>query len=157
MTDGQRAAFWAHIKQVGECWEWDAALFHNGYGQFQRVRLYGKWESRAHRIAWILKNGPVPDELQILHTCDNRKCCHSLHLYPGTPQKNSQDMVDRDRQTDGANTPRGGKHYRAKLTTEQVQVIRGAVELGCPQVALAKQFGISPQAVNRIVKNQTWK
>ena len=45
----------------------------------------------AHRIAWIVVNGPVPDGLYILHGCDNPACFNPKHLFLGTQADNIRD------------------------------------------------------------------
>lgn len=35
---------------------------------------------QAHRVAWILANGPVPEGLVLDHLCRNRACCEVTHL-----------------------------------------------------------------------------
>jgi hypothetical protein len=86
--------FWSKV-DVGEeddCWEW------TGY----RYRKYGRFNfesvSRlAHRVAWILLHGPLPDEQKVLHSCDNPPCCNPLHLFVGTQTDNMQDMIAKGR------------------------------------------------------------
>lgn len=36
----------------------------------------------AHRFAYELLVGPVPDGLQLDHLCRNRACCNPEHLEP---------------------------------------------------------------------------
>lgn len=58
------------------CWEWDGAILKNGYGQLKGVKKV----EYAHRIAYALFYGPVPDGLVIDHLCRNRGCVNPLHL-----------------------------------------------------------------------------
>ncbi|MFB9187253.1 HNH endonuclease signature motif containing protein [Dactylosporangium sucinum] len=52
----------------------------------------------AHRVAWEVANGqPIPDGLQVLHSCDNPPCCNPAHLSIGTQAENMQQMVARGR------------------------------------------------------------
>lgn len=71
--------------QRGEngCLNWTGKL-DNGYGRFW---LAGK-TTIAHRIAWQIANGPVPDGLQIDHLCRNRNCVEPTHLEPVTLAEN---------------------------------------------------------------------
>jgi hypothetical protein len=84
--------FWAKMTQPSPtaCWEWLGAKDRDGYGYHWRVR-------RAHRTAWVLKCGPIPKGLWVLHTCDNPSCCNPAHLYLGTVQDNVRDRDERGR------------------------------------------------------------
>ncbi len=88
--------FWSKVRRSRACWEWTGAT-RNGYGAFsvgnrQENRLLG-----AHRIAWEIQFGAVPDGLHVLHKCDNRKCVRPAHLFVGTPKDNLDDMSSKDR------------------------------------------------------------
>lgn len=65
----------------GACWLWRGHLTRGGYGQF---------ESRvAHRAAYELFVGPIPDGLQLDHLCRVRNCVNPTHLEPVTAQENT--------------------------------------------------------------------
>ena len=53
--------------------------------------------ARAHRIAWIEKNGPIPKGKFICHRCDNPSCMNVDHLFLGSPRDNSIDMAQKGR------------------------------------------------------------
>jgi hypothetical protein len=72
-----------------ECWQWTGSGDGKGYG---KINIDGRMV-HAHRVAWQLANGPIPDGLHVLHTCDNRGCVNVRHLWLGTHQDN---MRDRD-------------------------------------------------------------
>ena len=75
------------------CHEWTGTRHSNGYGQ---MRIDGKAEY-AHRLAWRLAGRQIPEGLQVLHDCDNRRCVAIDHLYIGTQRKNIADAKARGR------------------------------------------------------------
>ena len=106
------------------CLEWVAkAVANGGYGALSTFR--GESPIRAHRVAWILENGAIPDGLYVCHSCDNPKCCNVEHLFLGTPREN---MLDKESKGRGAKPPVhwGESHHNAKLTYEQVCDIRAS-------------------------------
>lgn len=62
-------------------------LGHKNVGGYGLFRSNGK-RSVVHRILWELKNGPVPEGLQLDHICKNPACCNLKHLRAVTPQVN---------------------------------------------------------------------
>ena len=76
---------------LGPCWNWQGAVQkHNGYGRLT-TRSYTKGQKRsfaAHRLAYELVNGPVPEGLQLDHLCRNRICGNPTHLEPVTMREN---------------------------------------------------------------------
>jgi len=128
-----------------ECWEWYGAVLKSGYGT---MKVNGSTE-RAHRIGYWLRHGEIPDDLFVLHHCDNRRCVNPSHLYLGDHVDNRQDAVERDR------TAQGEENGRVKLTEDDVREIkrRGEDEL---QRDLADEFGISQSSVNDIINGHTW-
>jgi hypothetical protein len=85
------------IRKHTGCIEWQGAVTNDGYG------IIGWWEGEerrtttAHRKAFELANGPVPDNLCVMHRCDNPACVNVDHLELGTQADNIADMVSKNR------------------------------------------------------------
>lgn len=75
------------------CWEWQRARNHRGYG----LMYYEGRLQPAHRVAWQLYFGPIPEGMQVLHRCDNPPCVRLLHLRLGTISDNARDRVQKGR------------------------------------------------------------
>lgn len=76
----------AFVKSTEECWLWQGSLYDNGYGRFCPG---GRSKNmRAHRFSYEHFNGPIPDGLQIDHTCEERACVNPAHLEAVTGQEN---------------------------------------------------------------------
>lgn len=100
INDLSEKRFWGKINITDDgddCWEWEASVDHRGYGQFW---LNGE-VVRAHRTAWILLFGDIPEGLMVLHKCHIRRCCNPSHLKLGTAQDNTDDMMKAGRHVSG--------------------------------------------------------
>lgn len=134
------------------CWLWDGADKGNGYGSFV---LNGRTVP-AHRAAYILFNGDDPGDLDVCHRCDNRACVNPDHLFLGTRLENMTDCKRKGRTARGdrLGDRKGENSTSAKLTWDQVRAIRASSE---PSKALAAQYGVSNDNINRIRRNEIWK
>lgn len=101
------------------CLEWTGYTNVRGYG---RIAFNGRTVG-AHRLAWELVNGPIPDGMNVLHHCDNPPCCNVGHLFLGTHADNSADMVAKGRQRNqnAAKTHclRGHEYTAGNVTTSR--------------------------------------
>ena len=115
MTDILRKAvelaaprFWEKVEIADsddECHIWIAGRNKSGYGT---IGIAGKsWLS--HRVAWVLKHGPIPENMLICHSCDERACVNWRHLWIGTNRDNIDDMLRKGRSCYGE------RHGSAKL------------------------------------------
>jgi hypothetical protein len=83
LDTGSQKRFWSKVDKSGECWVWTGGhRTSNGYGRFQPT--YPGPTIVAHRIAYELLVGPIPEGLQLDHLCRNRLCVNPAHLEPVT-------------------------------------------------------------------------
>lgn len=80
--------FWAKVeKSQGTCWQWKAFIHpRTGYGFF----YYRNKTGGAHRFAFEIANGAIPDGMEIDHTCHNRSCVNPAHLRLATTKQNAE-------------------------------------------------------------------
>lgn len=141
--------FWANVNcgKENECWNWTGMVVH-GCGQFRM-----NWKRyKSNRLAYELTHGLIPKGLRVCHRRDNPLCCNPNHLFLGTPQDNSSDMVNKNRQTKGTDVNTN------KLTPEQVEEIRRLYATGrYSQRDLGRKYGVYHSTVGRIIRRKTWK
>lgn len=105
------------VRESG-CWEWTASRdgeprspTANPRGRYGRFALDGTHMIGAHRAAYLLFRGSIPEGRKVLHACDNPPCVNPAHLFLGTTQDNSDDKLAKGRawhQAPGAVSPRTG-------------------------------------------------
>lgn len=120
--------FWPKVDKGGPdgCWLWTASFNPYGYGQFYTGSRLGK----AHRFAYELVVGPIPDGLELDHLCRNRGCVNPAHLEPVTHVENQRRMRKshcfRGHAYDEANTLklRDGKRQCRSCNRERMSRLR---------------------------------
>jgi hypothetical protein len=140
------------IMKTTDCWLWTGTF----YTQFRRPTYGQAWlhgqRMGAHRMSYLLHVGPVPDDLDILHSCDIKACVNPAHLRPGTHAENIQEAF--------AKLPvghfAGERNGRARLNWSQVHEIRHRIARGERYVDLAPIFGVSPTQIGQIARNKRW-
>lgn len=90
-TIGER--FWKKVHKTETCWNWTAYTDRSGYGSFR----FNNKIHKAHRISFLLANGYIDNNLDVLHGCDNPSCVNPEHLRLGTDKDNVQDTLNRKR------------------------------------------------------------
>ena len=133
------------------CWPYTGRLSSTGYG----VIDINKRPFLAHRLMYMLihyEGEPLPQGKVVCHSCDNPTCCHPDHLWLGTQGDNIRDMYAKGRKI----TPSvvGSNVHTAKLGDADVRSIRAS---DLPDVALSKQFGVSPTQIRNIRYRRHWR
>lgn len=163
--NAMRATILANVAAVpfSGCHIWMRSCMANGYGQ---IGYQGRNEY-AHRVAYALFKGTIPNGMSVLHRCDVRCCVNPDHLFLGEAIDNVRDMMNKGRQrfhwkpgqasyNKGKPGMRGERHPNAKLTAEQVGEIRRRYQQGQTQKQLAKAFNTSQPNVSSIIRNAIW-
>lgn len=144
--------FWEKVKvgEAEECWLWTASCNLQGYGQINLGRK-GDGISLAHRLAWELVRGPIPNVISVCHRCDTPLCVNPNHLFLGTHADNSADMVSKGRQ------PCGERNGHAILTELDVKTIWRLLAKGVTHRAIAAMYGVGPSTIYDIKSERNWR
>lgn len=137
------AQFWAKVEMPSpaSCWLWRGAQKGTGYGKFRA--------SSAHRYAYRLHRGPIPEGLMIRHLCGQKLCVNPSHLEPGTMADNAQDGVRL------GEILRGSRNGRSKITEDDARyIIENPDNLTGRQ--LARKFGVSPATISLTRSGHRW-
>ncbi len=148
--------FWSKVDIRGEdeCWDWKGQILHDKYVAYGKFYLNGK-KVLAHRVAWELTYGEIPDGLCVLHKCDRGICCNPKHHFLGTRVDNAADRDAKGRGNGGGKPGMGCGH--AKLTDSDVKEIRLLASQGMSQSTIARKFDITQGNVSCIVLRKSWK
>jgi hypothetical protein len=137
------------VTELG-CWEWKGTRDKAGYGRFK----YHQKTVSAHRSAYTVWIGPIPDTLLVRHTCDNPPCINPKHFVLGTDKDNAKDREERNpgRQSKGEN------NGSSILTSDQVLEIRRTY----PQRTISRKqfaalYGVGEGTIKAIMRGKTWR
>jgi hypothetical protein len=173
--------FWSKVIKTEDpnaCWIWTGSHDKYGYGYFSSK---GK-SIKAHRIAYILTHGSIPDGMCICHTCDVRNCVRIDHLFAATSKENTADRDQKGRtargERSGAHTHpekwhsgdehwtrqkpellhRGESHGMAKFTEDEIRELRRRYDAGGVSIsALARECKVALSTMTSIIRRTHWK
>lgn len=153
-TDKDLNRFWSKVSitnDPNQCWLWTASSNKKGYGHVW-------WDGniqQSHRVAWKVTFGEIPNDLLVLHNCDNPPCCNPYHLFLGTNQENSDDKNSKNR----GRWFSGEENTNHKLSDAQVYEIRRRYAAGenSSYNQLSKDFGVNKSHIWRIVSKTNRK
>jgi hypothetical protein len=150
--------FWTKVHKGDKCWLWQAATNDYGYGVFyvKRNSIEKRQDRKshmtvAHKVAWMLTNGAIPDGLEVCHSCDVRACVNPSHLFLGTHKDNMQDASNKHR------LPYGERHPNSKMDTDTVLQIKQDIEKGLTGTEIAIKYGVARSYASGIRTKRRWK
>jgi len=126
------------------CLEWTGDKTHYGYGRIG----FGGEQHIVSRLAYVLRHGPIADDLYVCHRCDNPACFEDTHLFLGTCDDNRRDMIAKRRHNIGE------RHGMSKLTASEVMLIVADDRL---HKEIAHDFGINPAYVSQLKSGKRWQ
>jgi len=133
------------IDEKTGAWLWQGGKTSAGYGGFW---IDGKTVG-AHRYAYEMKHGPIPDGLHVCHKYEvlGRHNVNPDHLFLGTISDNNKDAAKKGR------TAYGEANGQRKLTEAQATEIRTSTETGA---ILASRYNISETVISKIKRGTAW-
>jgi len=138
----------AHSNLDSPCHIFDGAKTANGYG----VAFHSGKLMRAHRVAYEIANGPIPEGMLVLHLCkQSRACINPTHLMLGDHKLNYEHGIN-----DGT---LGGvdRVCEPRLSRVDVDLIRSMRNSGMTVQAIADELGHVHQKIDRVVRGLTYR
>lgn len=147
--------FWCYANPTwlaDDCWIWSGTLSRTGYALCLGPRRDRNIKLASH-VSLILHGHPRPEapgNFALHGDCSNPGCVNPAHLRWGSAGENADDKVRLGRH----NSPKGERHYRAKLTVEEVRAIRSDTR---SHRQIARDYGISAPTVTHIRTRRYWQ
>lgn len=128
------------------CVIWGGRLNRDGYGV---ERTADSHDGLVHRLVYEEVNGPIPEGMVIMHTCDARACVNLEHLRLGTHADNQRDKAEKGRAAAGED------NGRSKLTAAEVADIR-ELKKRLTVGELAQLYKVDGKTIRKALSGETW-
>lgn len=132
--------FWEKVDKSGDCWVWTACRHRYGYGKF--IVKKGTNPVGAHRLSYEFEVGPIPENLCVLHKCDNPPCVRPSHLFLGTKSDNARDMFAKGRWKYVQRNQQGERNPNSIISDAQVTAMLSEIASGGRPINVARKYGI---------------
>jgi hypothetical protein len=133
-----------HENGPDECLEYSGVRTKR-YGMFF---LDGKFRM-AHRVAYSIHYGPIPDGLEMCHKCDNGFCCNPNHLWLGTHRDNMRDCISKGRFVNAtAHRGRRGSKYTPEFIAKLKKEFK---PYRVTALTLSKKYAIPWQTIRNLI------
>lgn len=129
-----------------DCWPWRGLINNKGYGL---ASLDGRVMA-AQRAVYMLLVGPIPDDLDACHHCDNPPCVNPGHIFIGTRADNMQDASRKGR------LRRGDRHVHRVLTEAQVRRAHGLRRSGMRVADISRKLDLPYKTLWAALRGKSW-
>jgi hypothetical protein len=126
---------------INGCWLWKRSRNNKRYGT---LRFKGK-KILAHRLSYLTFVGEIPNNLHVLHNCDNPTCVNPKHLFLGNQNEKMGKLLQKE-----------VDEIRTLWSAELAERAKGK-DVQLTQKELAKRFKVSRTAISNIVNNKVWR
>lgn len=146
-TESDIARFNAKVQKGDEpdgCHLWTKSRTGAGYGQFSHgSRKLGTYRMLgAHRVAYEIEHGEIPEGRLLRHRCGNPRCVNPTHLIPGTEADNYADRYDQ-----WWTLP-----IREPMTADLIRDVMLLADAGLSPETITADFGLYPSETKRALK-----
>jgi len=145
----EKLIFYSRVNEKTGCREWIGGKTSGKYG-------YVRWpnngyQERAHRVAYKLYKGDIPEDLVVRHLCHNTVCINPDHLEIGTYADNNRDSMEANRY------PLGSNRKNSLLKESDIPIIRKLLNLGVSLNSIGRKFGVSHRPIKNILIGRSWR
>jgi hypothetical protein len=154
--------FWSRVKKARgskRCWEWTGSRLRGGYGYLSASKKIPSTIKTlyAHRVSWEIANDkPIPEGLEVRHSCNNAGCVNPAHLSVGTHQDNERDKaLSRINGGDPAQLDVAIMNY--KLAPYVVSIRAEYAAGGVSYQALADRYDVAVTAIGSVVRRASYR